>query len=329
MSTETAEQVPVVSDLPSGDPTNPPPLQAPVPSSNPRAPKLPLKILLALTPTNVDSFVAHLTRCFATPSGIDTVLCFICYTSRFSASALDALYTSSLRRSARRLVSLAFSLPRDATIILSTTPPPVSAAATLASQAAGHLRALSTLLSEARTIMRLWSLLSLYLWLRSLITAPKPTAEEKEKQDASGATLDKAISWFQVTVCLLLQSLESSSYLASKGVLPMTPAQQGKADRWSVRFWSCYVGSELGRLLVEYLRRRKGLKEGTVDVKSAEYQDTLDEWARTLARQASWFPLTVHWSMDKGFLPEMGVGFLGSIPGIVQMRQLWKETADA
>ncbi|KAF9877387.1 peroxin 11C [Colletotrichum karsti] len=329
MSTETADQAPAVSDLPSGDPINPPPPAPPsTASSKPRAPKLPLKLLLALSPTNVDSFVAHLTRCFATPSGIDVVLCFICYTSRFSASALDALYASSLRRSARRLVSLALSLPPDATILLSTAPP-ASAAATLASRAAGHLRALATLTSEARTIMRLWALLPMYLWLRRLMTAPKPTPEEKEKRDASGAAFDRALSWFQVTACILLQSLESSSYLASKGVLPMTPAQQGTAARWSVRFWSCFVGSELGRLLVEYLRRRKALQQGAVDVKSAEYRDSLDVWTRTLMRQASWFPLTVHWSMDKGFVPEMGIGFLGSIPGIVQMRQLWKETATA
>ncbi|KAH9243987.1 hypothetical protein K456DRAFT_1820416 [Colletotrichum gloeosporioides 23] len=330
--TETADQAPVVSDLPSGDPIVPPPAPAAASSKQPqpRPPQLPLRVLLALSPSNVDAFVAHLTRCFATPSGIDAVLCFLCYTSRFSASALESLYTSSLRRSARRLVSLAFSLPKDATILLSTAPPS-SPAASLAQQTAGHLRALATLTSEARTITRLWALLPMYLWLRRLMKTSftAKTADEKAKDEASGAALDRLISWFQVTVCILLQSLESASYLASKGVLPMSPARQGFAARWSVRFWSCYVGSELGRLAVEYLRRRKALREGKVDVASAEYQDELGVWSRTLARQAAWFPLTVHWSMDKGFVPEMGIGLLGSIPGIVQMRQLWKETANA
>ncbi|TID02841.1 hypothetical protein CH35J_003718 [Colletotrichum higginsianum] len=350
MSTETADQAPAVSDLPSGDPVPPPAAAAAVAadsssskpsassssSSIPAAPKqkkltLP-QILAALSPRNVDAFVAHLSRCFQTPSGIDTVLLFVCYTSRFSASVLDSLGASALRRSARKLVAVAFALPPDKTILLSKAPSGSSAAAaSLGIRVAGHLRALATLLSEARTIMRLWSLLPLYLWLRRLMTTPaRPPAAadaDEKAQDPSAAALDRAISWLQVTACLLLQSLESSSYLASRGVLPMTPAQQGKAARWSVRFWSVFVGSELGRLAVEALRSRSAVASGRQDVASAEYREWSDTWTRTLARQMSWFPLTVHWSMDKGFVPEMGIGLLGSIPGIVQMRQLWKETA--
>ncbi|KAL0931073.1 peroxin 11C [Colletotrichum truncatum] len=336
MSTETADQAPAISDLPSGDPIKAPPTppasttsSSSSPSSSPsssKPAKLHLSAILAAAPSNVDAFVAHLSRCFETPAGIDAVLCFLCYTSRLSASVLESFSTSALRRSARRLVSLAFTLPPDATILLSTKPP-ASAATTLALRVATRLRALATLLSEARTITRLWALLPMYLWLRSLMKTPKPTPEEKKKQEQTGASFDRALSWFQVTVCILLQSLESTAYLGSRGVLPLTPAQQGKAAQWGTRFWSCFVGSELGRLLVEYLRRRKQLAEGALDVQSTEYKAWSDVWTRTLARQAAWFPLTVHWSMDKGFVPEMGIGLLGSIPGIVQMRYTWKETA--
>ncbi|TDZ37056.1 hypothetical protein C8035_v008192 [Colletotrichum spinosum] len=315
--TQTPDQAPAVSDLPSGEPIKSvPPPPAPRPKSK----------STALSPTSIDAFVAHVSRCFSTPSGIDTVLCFLCYTSRFSASAVESLTATALRRSARRLVALAFSLPPDATLSLSAKPSR-SPSAALALRSAGHLRALATLLSEARTIMRLWALLPMYLWLRRLMTT-KP-APESSSQTQSDAVVDRAISWFQVTACILLQSLESASYLASKGVLPLTPRQSGLAARWSVRFWSCYVGSELGRLLVEKLRRRRQLREGAIEMRSGEYREWQDVWTRTLARQAAWFPLTVHWSMDKGFVPEMGIGFLGSIPGIVQMRQLWKETAAA
>ncbi|GJC95830.1 peroxin 11C [Colletotrichum higginsianum] len=348
MSTETADQAPAVSDLPSGDPVPPPAAAAAVAADS--SSSKPIIVVVVDTcgpetkkahpppdprrplPRNVDAFVAHLSRCFQTPSGIDTVLLFVCYTSRFSASVLDSLGASALRRSARKLVAVAFALPPDKTILLSKAPSGSSAAAaSLGIRVAGHLRALATLLSEARTIMRLWSLLPLYLWLRRLMTTPaRPPAAadaDEKAQDPSAAALDRAISWLQVTACLLLQSLESSSYLASRGVLPMTPAQQGKAARWSVRFWSVFVGSELGRLAVEALRSRSAVASGRQDVASAEYREWSDTWTRTLARQMSWFPLTVHWSMDKGFVPEMGIGLLGSIPGIVQMRQLWKETA--
>ncbi|KAF6845499.1 peroxin 11c [Colletotrichum musicola] len=323
--TETADQAPAISDLPSGDPIKAPAEATSQASPQPPAPR---KKPSALSLASVDAFAAHLARCFETPSGIDAVLCFVCYTSRFSASALEALTATALRRSARRLVALAFSLPPDATILLSRPPAPSPLAAS-SLRLAGHLRALATLLSEARTITRLWALLPMYLWLRRLMKTRSPSGgkTDAEKQKNSDAAVDRAISWFQVVACILLQSLESASYLASKGVLPISPARQGLAAKWSVRFWSCYVGSELGRLLVERLRRRRQLRQGEVDAASEEHAAWEDLWGRTLARQASWFPLTVHWSMDKGFVPEMGIGFLGSIPGIVQMRQLWKETA--
>ncbi|WYZ40017.1 hypothetical protein EsH8_IV_000358 [Colletotrichum jinshuiense] len=325
MSTETADQAPAVSDLPSGDPIPAPPSSS-SPSSSPQPKKPTLGQLIAAGPSNLDAFVAHLSRCFQTPSGIDAVLCFLCYTSRFSASVLDSVSTTALKHSARRLVALAFSLPPDTTILLSKAPPSATAAS-LGIRVAARLRALATLLSEARTITRLWALLPMYLWLRRLMAAPKPADSEKKTQDASAAALDKAIGWIQVTACIILQSLESGSYLASRGVLPLSPAQQGKAAQWSVRFWSVYVGSELGRLLVERLRRQKQVESGQQDVSSSEYKEWADVWSRTFARQAAWFPLTVHWSMSKGFVPEMGIGLLGSIPGVIQMRQLWKETA--
>ncbi|KAK1840492.1 peroxin 11C, partial [Colletotrichum chrysophilum] len=60
--TETADQAPVVSDLPSGDPIVPPPAPAAASSKQPqpRPPQVPLRVLLALSPSNVDAFVAHL-----------------------------------------------------------------------------------------------------------------------------------------------------------------------------------------------------------------------------------------------------------------------------
>jgi hypothetical protein len=305
-----AEQKPI-ADLPGGDPI--PSKGRPVPAP---AKSVSLGALLAAAPSNIDAFLAHLHRCMQTPSGIDTVLLFLCYTTRFGGAVLENLSKSALRRSARSLIALAFSLPPDTTIVLPASP--ASPAAVLALQLAAKLKAISALASDARTITRLWALLGMYFWGRRLIIQPK--ADGKAKQ--TGA-LDKTIAWTQFISCVIFQGLENVAYLGQRNVLTLTPASIGAAYKWSVRFWALFVGIELGRLVIERLEKQKNGR----DAATAEYKEWDLGWKKTFARNLAWAPLTVHWSMQQGFASDAMIGFLASIPGAIQMRDLWKNTA--
>ena len=98
-----------------------------------------------------------------------------------------------------------------------------------------------------------------------------------------------------------------------------TPATQGWAYKWSVRFWALYIGVELGKLGAQGL-----CSGGAVMTTKAEK----DEWRGKLMRNLAWAPLTLHWSVDGGVgLNEGIVGLLGSIPGLIQFRELWASTA--
>ncbi|KAL3962849.1 hypothetical protein ACCO45_004372 [Purpureocillium lilacinum] len=97
----------VLTTLPSGEPID---SSAP-PSLPPPSKKAPLGALLATAPSHADAFISHLYRCMQTRAGADTVLLFLCYSTRLTGSVLETLSRPVLQLSARRLVALAFKLP--------------------------------------------------------------------------------------------------------------------------------------------------------------------------------------------------------------------------
>ncbi|KAI0841749.1 hypothetical protein F5Y06DRAFT_260360 [Hypoxylon sp. FL0890] len=318
------------ADLPSGEPI---PSSAPAPVPIPKP--LPIKEVIAAAPSNIDAFLAHVQRCLQTPSGIDTTLLFLCYTSRFSASVLEALTRPAIQRSAKQLLALAASLPPSATLVFTAKALPSHGVARIL-ELAKRLRAFSTMLTDARTFLRLWGLLNMYFWLRRLVLARRQRAEDK-KQGIKAKKEDKienAISWLQLSTCIVFQALENGAYLSSKGVLGWAPSTQRKASLWSARFWATFVGVEVGRLFYEShkrgLRPREEKFAGgkTAQQVQAEEMEWNDSWKKSVARNLAWMPLTVHWSMEQGLLGEMAVGALASIPGVIQMRDLWRRTAE-
>ncbi|EOO01600.1 putative peroxin 11c protein [Phaeoacremonium minimum UCRPA7] len=327
-----------IADLPTGEPI---PSSSPPPSSKKPSP-LPLRALLAAAPSNIDAFLAHLHRCLQTPSGIDTVLLFLCYTSRFNSAALTSLSQSLLRRSARELIALAFTLPPRTTVLFSVPgkSPGKSAAAELALLLAGRLKSLASLISELRMMMRLWGLLGMYFWGKGLANKllaarqAKVTTDggEKTGDDAAAAPKESplvtAVAWTQWLSCVVFQALENGAYLSSKGVLGWSPQAQARAYSIGTKAWGVYVAVELGRLAAEIVAKRRAAREPSVSAADAESAKTELVGLRTeFVRNAAWAPLILHWSSEKGLVSDMTVGLLGSIPGVMQMRRLWRETA--
>lgn len=271
------------------------------PSKEGKPPKLPLSLILALHPAKIDAFLAHLHRCLQTPAGIDTVLLFVGYSSRLASALLTSAPSTTLQASARALLA---NLVTDAAKI----PNPNT------TQVARSLRTLSDLMSEFRMFTRLWSLLGLYFSLKGLVR------KELAGQGARQGAFDRAVPWLQVGSCVALQVLENGAYLAMKGVLPWKRATIMRAFAWSSRFFAAYVGLELGKLVVEKIRRERG----EVAEKEADWRA---QWNRSLVKSLAWAPLTVHWSLEKGLVGDMAVGALATIPGVIGMSKLWRDTA--
>lgn len=342
-------------DLPTGEPIPVPTPAAPPPPSSSFSAAKPLAAHVASLPRGADAFLAHLQRCLATPGGVDTTLLFVCYTSRLSGALLSALGRNLLRRSARDLVTLLFTLPPKTTILFaassasaSASPsaagaaalasPAKTAAARLAALLGARLKALGDLASEARTIARLWALLGMYAWARRLVTQLFASKSSSEGNTTTTTTdrLATAVSWVQLLACTAFQYLENGAYLSGRGVLGWSPKEQGRAYVVGARFLAVYTGLEIGKLLAGIVASRQQRSRTTaLDASSSEkgLAQTEEEKAqaeavqRSLAINLAWTPLTLHWATEGGFLSEAAVGFGGCIPGFIQMRKLWRETA--
>ncbi|KAL2124463.1 hypothetical protein VTJ04DRAFT_828 [Mycothermus thermophilus] len=338
-SSSSAENTPTTTTAPN----HPPPAPAPAPAPAAATPKsacgaLSAKALVTAacrTPAALDTFLTRLNKCLETPAGIDTVLLFLCYTSKLAGVILQRLSQSALRRSAREWIALVASLPRGTTVVFSAATAAagegqvaVPAAAARALLLSKRLAALSTLLSEARTITRLWALLPMYFWAKGLIKKTKaalfsstPSASSEKDATAAAAPvpgkLELLVEWARLTTCVALQALENGAYLSQRGVMGWSPQEIGKAYRWSSRFWAAFIGIELGRLAAQ--RVGGGEAVATAEARS--------KWAKTTIRQLAWAPLTLHWGSEKGLLGDGMVGLLASIPGIVQLSDLWASTA--
>ncbi|KAG8165481.1 hypothetical protein KVR01_004033 [Diaporthe batatas] len=328
-----------IADLPTGEPIpSSTPADSKTPEPKPAARRSSLAALLRTLPSDADAFVSHLQRCLATPAGIDTLLLFICYTSRFTGATLANLSQYLLRRSdspytPRDLVALVLTLPGKTAVVVEAAAgapvPPLSAlAARLAALLATRLKNLGSLASEARTIARLWSLVGMYFWAKRLVLnllaarAKDEDGSEKAAAEAEGK-LATLVSWAQLIACAGFQVLENGAYLSGRGVLGWTPAQQGKAYVVGARFLGVYTAIELGRLLAEFVARRGQ----DYTAASPEERAKVDALRRSAAINLAWTPLTLHWSVEGGFLSDLVVGAGGCIPGLIQMSKLWRETA--
>ncbi|KAG6057089.1 hypothetical protein E4U17_001695 [Claviceps sp. LM77 group G4] len=342
----TASEAPPVS---SANTTSPPPPSSLPPSSSSRPPTdkaVSLSALVASTPSRIDAFLTHLSQCMQTRTGAETVLLFACYATRLSGSLLETLGSAPIRQSARRLLALALALaykPSPASTIIktsSTLPRPSLSLASLALQLGARLKTLSGLISETRTMARLWGLLGLYLAAKKLVrkslAAKRHSGETGAEKNAlrtarsrdvsSECTFDTLVAYAQLASLLVFQATENVSFLSSKNVLPLAGPLKGRLALLSVRAWGLYVAMEAARLLVE--RSRKKEEEGKLNEDSKGGMEWEMQWKKSFYRNLAWAPLTLHWgSNGGGFLPDVAVSVLGFYPALGAMMDLWRDTA--
>ncbi|KAM3460658.1 hypothetical protein BB8028_0004g05890 [Beauveria bassiana] len=274
-----------------------------------------------------DAFIAHLQRCMQTRAGADTVLMFACYATRLAGNLLDIGGRAALRSSARQLVAALFSLPPSTSVVLKPATMPRSIAFVL--DLAARLQAYSGMVSEMRTMGRLWGLLGLYSAVKALIAARK---QQKQKQtdslsdESAEKTFAALVAWAQTLCLVVFQVCENAAYLGSKKILPIKPLNQGRLAILSVRFWGAYVAMEVVKHLTERARRLSATASGGVKT-AAEEKRWQEDWRTAFYRNAAWAPLTMHWGTPGGLLPDVLVALFALYPATGGMRDLWRRTA--
>lgn len=328
---EVLAPVEPIAVLPSSEPIEKaaaPSAPAATPKSSPpptKKPPPPSASALA----RADNFIAHLQRCMQTRAGADSVLMFACYSTRLAGNLLELGGRAALRSSAQQLVAALFSLPPSTTVVLeaATAPPAISAALGLATR----LQAYSGMISEMRTMGRLWGLLGLYSAVKGL--AAKTFAARKERtekgedklsDESAEKTFAALVAWAQVLSLVVFQAFENLAYLGSKKILPIKPLNQGKLALLSVRFWAAYVAMEAVKHLVE---RSRVLSASGGVVKTAEQRTWQEGWRKSFYRNMAWAPLTAHWGTPGGLMPDVFVALFAMYPATGGLRDLWRSTA--
>ncbi|KAF2106236.1 hypothetical protein BDV96DRAFT_337631 [Lophiotrema nucula] len=331
----TTTTIPSNPTLTPPSPTSPHAAPEPPPPSTPLQAKLRIIFLRALYKLahSTDRTLLRLSNLLSTPAGTDSLLCTLAYTLEL----LRALGSQILER---RLTNLAATIAEKAdplllpgeTLIASF---PASTGTRILGHFVGGSKSLAAVISEFRIFVRLWGLVGIYTWARATYNSPLPAgAGRKEK-------VLRVVAWSQILSCAAFQILENGAYLASKGVLTSQnwSGEVGKRREtrwwvWSSRFWALHVALEGVRLWTlhryrrsagETVEERDGEKEGKLLVEESRKEDGM--WRRDVVSNSAYFPMTLHWSTETGFLSDAGVGALGAVAGAALLLDNWRNAA--
>jgi hypothetical protein len=264
-----------------------------------------------------DRTLTRLTTILSTPAGQDTLLATLGYTLQFLHSSLNALLATHLHLLAERILKAVSSSLLPGETLVASLPAPKTA--TLLARLSTASKNLSDLVADYRIFVRIWGLLAIYQWGRSLVVdRPKDR------------TLMR-ITLAQVGVNVVYQVLENVAYLGQHGIIRRSERQQARDWVWSSRFWAAHVLLEFVRLWrVRHLWDKKGV-EGTEESEEKEAKikrkEEVDAWWRELLINACYAPMTVHWSVESGTMSDELVGLLGAIAGGIGLREMWKKSA--
>ncbi|KAL3496218.1 hypothetical protein BJX62DRAFT_194318 [Aspergillus germanicus] len=182
------------------------------------------------------------------------------------------------------------------------------------------LLALSSLMSEARYMLRLLGLFPLLAWGADTLKSPPSDS------------ILHVLTILQVISNLIYQTLENVAFLSGKGVVSKRFINRwggaGKWDLWSTRAW-------FGHIFLQYFvlwRKRELIKKAEAEGASKEKQVALSAdvraWKKSLVNNACWTPLCLHWSVEKGIgFPGHLTGFVSFLAGAWGFYDIWTATA--
>lgn len=178
--------------------------------------------------------------------------------------------------------------------------------------------------ADTRVLLRYYGLLSMGCWISASEQKPNPNA-----------TL-RLLTRLQNLANLAYYPLEHIYWLASHKIINLSNETINKVGMYSCRFWAAYVLLYFFQLNEEarvISVKRRALKNGEnaqderiVKVKSKELNSEMNILTMNAIVNAAYFPLTIHWSLEKSSFPDLGVGICGTIAALTQFYMAWKDT---
>jgi len=278
--------------------------------------RVPSQVLsIARTP---DKLILRINKLLASPGGLSSFLS----TFNYTLYLLAFLEAKSGPLQARLYALLSRVTGKPATGVLS---------AGIAAQS--RIAALATLLSSARTTLRLFGLFPMYAWFRQLMQGPKPGQDQ----------VLYATSLTQCSLYMTFQFLENVGLLTDHAVLPesytarwsvnASPKKTSKIFLWAYRAWFGGVLCDLVRLAREaQIERSKRASKTDVDASTRKADEEVDKkWWSDVVVPLAWTPVALQFSTEGGVSWfNLGImGACGGLAGVSRLASLWAQTADA
>lgn len=163
---------------------------------------------------------------------------------------------------------------------------------------ADRLKTLYGLTSDVRTFVRLWQSLDYVEWA---------VASLQGEQEPD--TTLRYVDYLQLFACIWYQILENIAYLGSHGVLSMTTKTENRLWSVSCICWAIHVQLDFVKIF-----RRRALSRDEIN----------QRWYMELVKNIAYVPLSVHWSLEEGCLPDFIVGLFGTYTTYVSAIPAWK-----
>ncbi|PFH48755.1 hypothetical protein AMATHDRAFT_64702 [Amanita thiersii Skay4041] len=206
------------------------------------------------------------------------------------------------------------------------------------SNAAAGYDKLSGMISDSRMLGRFWGMLPILQWLISLERNPQPTRTLHTIERLQGWSM-LAYYPLEHLYCLCVHGVVPSRFPLQlpflQNVKKNVRLDANKLALWSCRFWAVYVILQFAHLKEDKMlleARQRSLRKGKGTGLTAEGKYELKQkwdiyWSEVLTNLAN-FPLTIHWSLEKGlFKDNTWVNIFGFIAAVASFRSGWKATA--
>jgi hypothetical protein len=261
---------------------------------------------------STDRTLARLTAVLSTPGGTDSFLNTTYYTLTFLSATINTTLEAQLDSIVAHFAKNASValLPGESVVATFKAP----AIATLLARLSASFKTLGSRISDYRTFVRMWGLLGIYAWAKSVyLNPPKDVVLRR-------------IAYAQVAVNFCFQYIENVAYLATHGIISRPAERIGQDWMLSAKFFAAHVVLDFVRL---YRVRKLWDTEEVGDDKEAKIARAkeVETWWRQLLVDCCFAPMTVHWSRPDAFLTNAQVGLLGMIAGGAGFREHWRKTA--
>ncbi|KAF4468535.1 pisatin demethylase [Fusarium albosuccineum] len=258
-----------------------------------------------------DRAIAKLHRAIYSRNGLDVTLLFTGEVARLLTVVLVLIHQSTQGAQQSRLpggaVKYALSkIPRTWGL--------GKAFASCSGQASTRMRALSDILEEWQMMHRLCGLLDVWASVKELVWRSTTDAHKEPTQ--------RLKFWIEALQSLSLTSFhvcEATALLSSKRFLAWSEPMQERLSYLSIRSWAAFTFLDLARLLLD---------KPKLDASESKVHDNRNiAWRKEFLRTLAWAPVTVHWGLRGGLLPEIIASLLAVYATSGLMEEVWQDIA--